>query len=357
MTAKDVSTTVDGAAAAALKECEDILARDLDTFIEVGEVLCRIRDERLYLAAGYDSFDRYCRERWDLGRSRIYQLIAAHEVVRELPPDTPQPANEAQARALKQVKPEDRAAVMEEAVRATGGKLTAQAIKDAASKPASTEDADDEFGFDDDELSYYGATGEQICDEAWRTALYDLCDGLGLPPHGFTDANEQAFRAAIEQVTATRAKQTKKQQAALKREREKAEKERLAEEERAAPAAKTAAEKHNAELPKPPQAVEQLFAAVKAVNSAYLRNTEISPAGDHLELKPDVRGAVGQLYTAGVRNQIKLLFGFLNDAGLLSGLLGDAATIMVDGGLDPAVFGEDGTEDTEDEDMAGRAHP
>lgn len=27
------------------------------------------------------------------------------------------------------------------------------------------------------------------------------------------------------------------------------------------------------------------------------------------------------------------------------------------GGLDPAVFGEDGAEDTEDEDMAGRAHP
>ncbi len=126
----------------ALAECEEIIGRGLDTFIEVGEALCRIRDDHLYRASGYTSFDTYCRDQWDLGRSRAYQLIDASEVVRALPEGTPVPANEAQARELKLVEPEDRAGVMEEAAR--GGKPTAPAIQAAATKrqrPASNQPA------------------------------------------------------------------------------------------------------------------------------------------------------------------------------------------------------------------------
>ena len=93
--------------------------------------------------------------------SHAYRLIDASEVVRELPEGTPAPVNEAQARELAKVPPEDRAEVMKEASQATGGKPTAAAVKAAAtkreaekrttrrkpaSKPAATKPADEEAG-------------------------------------------------------------------------------------------------------------------------------------------------------------------------------------------------------------------
>lgn len=120
----------------ALTECEAIIQDGMTTFLAVGNALVRIRDEQLYLGGGYTSFDQYCRERWDMSGSHAYRLIDASETVRELPPGTPLPANEAQARELKVVAPEARAEVMQEASEATGGNLTAKAITDAATKAA-----------------------------------------------------------------------------------------------------------------------------------------------------------------------------------------------------------------------------
>lgn len=143
-----------------LAELEQIIQDGLDTFIEVGNALVRIRDKQLYVD-GYSSFDQYCRERWDMSGSHAYRLIDASEVVRELPEGTPAPVNEAQARELAKVPPEDRAEVMKEASQATGGKPTAAAVKAAAtkreaekrttrrkpaSKPAATKPADEEAG-------------------------------------------------------------------------------------------------------------------------------------------------------------------------------------------------------------------
>ena len=89
-----------------LAELEKVIEDGLATFLAVGTALVRIRDERLYQEAGYDTFDRYCRERWDMSGSHAYRLMDASEVVRELPPTALQPANEAQARELKVVEPE-----------------------------------------------------------------------------------------------------------------------------------------------------------------------------------------------------------------------------------------------------------
>ena len=44
-----------------LAELEQIIRDGLDTFIEVGNALVRIRDKQLYVD-GYSSFDQYCRE-------------------------------------------------------------------------------------------------------------------------------------------------------------------------------------------------------------------------------------------------------------------------------------------------------
>ena len=51
----------------ALTECEAVIERGLRTFVEVGEALLRIRDERLYRET-HGTFEDYCRERWAMRR-------------------------------------------------------------------------------------------------------------------------------------------------------------------------------------------------------------------------------------------------------------------------------------------------
>lgn len=78
-----------------------VYAPALATFVEVGEALLRIRDERLYRET-HGSFEEYCRERWGMARKRAYDFIAAAEVTAELSPtgDIPVPPSERVAREL-----------------------------------------------------------------------------------------------------------------------------------------------------------------------------------------------------------------------------------------------------------------
>lgn len=46
--------------------------------------LKEIRDSNLYKAAGYSSFESYCNEVWQIGRSRVYQLIDFVEMTARL---------------------------------------------------------------------------------------------------------------------------------------------------------------------------------------------------------------------------------------------------------------------------------
>ena len=83
------------AEAAALARCEATIARGVKTFVEVGAALTEIRDARLYRAT-HTSFDDYCRERWQFGRSHAYRLIDSAAVVANLSPiGDALPANEA----------------------------------------------------------------------------------------------------------------------------------------------------------------------------------------------------------------------------------------------------------------------
>jgi hypothetical protein len=122
--------------AATLHECEEVIKRGLETFVEVGQKLMVIRDQRLYRAT-HSSFDSYCRERWGWNRHRAHQLIEGAEVFTIVNGfGSPGPANEGQARALAPLKDDPEAAceVMAEvleAAEAAGSKVTAQQIKDA----------------------------------------------------------------------------------------------------------------------------------------------------------------------------------------------------------------------------------
>src|SRR5436189_5170738 len=59
-----------------LEQCERVLSYGLKHFFDVGNALLIIRDQRLYRGT-HGTFEAYCHERWVLGRSYAWRLIAA----------------------------------------------------------------------------------------------------------------------------------------------------------------------------------------------------------------------------------------------------------------------------------------
>jgi len=84
---------------AEFQECEAILDRGLATFFDVGNPLLMIREKRLYRAT-HKTFEQYCRDRWNVGRSYACRVMGAAERVNLLPSNesTPRPSNEFQMR-------------------------------------------------------------------------------------------------------------------------------------------------------------------------------------------------------------------------------------------------------------------
>ena len=113
----------------ALQEQEAIIARGLETFVEVGRALAAIRDECLY---PHSTFEAYCAERWGFTRSYAYRLINAAKVVAAVSPIGDKPCllkTESQARAISPLvrrNPAEAAAVLED----LGPDATADEIAD-----------------------------------------------------------------------------------------------------------------------------------------------------------------------------------------------------------------------------------
>jgi len=83
-----------------LAELEEVVERGLTTFVEVGNALLEIRDQRLYRET-HSTFEAYCRERWGFVASRARQLIAAAKTVTVVTAaGLPAPTTERQAREL-----------------------------------------------------------------------------------------------------------------------------------------------------------------------------------------------------------------------------------------------------------------
>lgn len=86
-----------------LEECEAVIRRGLNSFIEVGEALMEIRDNRLYREKGFSQFEDYCQQEWGFSQSRTYQMMDAAKVTGLLESSTiveQLPATERQAREL-----------------------------------------------------------------------------------------------------------------------------------------------------------------------------------------------------------------------------------------------------------------
>ena len=63
---------------------ESSIASGMQTFVEVGRALQRIRDGKLFRERGFTSFGTYCRDRWDMTPQYANRLIAAPAIVERL---------------------------------------------------------------------------------------------------------------------------------------------------------------------------------------------------------------------------------------------------------------------------------
>ena len=66
-----------------LADCEDRIERGLNTFIEVGDALLKIREGLLYRET-HSTFEDYCRDRWSMGVRQSQRFINASKVVENL---------------------------------------------------------------------------------------------------------------------------------------------------------------------------------------------------------------------------------------------------------------------------------
>jgi hypothetical protein len=96
-------------------------------FVEAGKALRALHAEKLYLDE-CNTWDEFCLKRWGKSRAQAYRLMDASIVV-EMSPIGDKIINESQARALKDVSPQDHKAVM--AAASTKGPATAKSLNEA----------------------------------------------------------------------------------------------------------------------------------------------------------------------------------------------------------------------------------
>ena len=110
---------------------EAVIREGMDSFQAVGAALKAIRDAKLYRST-HKTFESYCKDVWNWGKSYAYRVIGAAEVAVEMSTKVDK-LNVAQASELRKVEPERRARVFEEAAsKSEDGEPTAAQIREAA---------------------------------------------------------------------------------------------------------------------------------------------------------------------------------------------------------------------------------
>lgn len=110
-----------------LTELEGVIERGRQTFVEVGEALAEIRDQRLYRDT-HGTFEDYCRERWSMDRVNAHRHIEAAQVVGMLSTDN-RPSTVRQTRELARA--EDPAATWQRVTEEHGPQPPARVIREA----------------------------------------------------------------------------------------------------------------------------------------------------------------------------------------------------------------------------------
>jgi hypothetical protein len=123
--------TLTAAEADLLAQAEVTISRGIKAFREVGDALISVRENRLYRAE-FDTFEDYCRDRWQLERATAYRAIQSAQVASILSPMGEEIKNERQARELAPLleTPDEMRAAFTEAIARSDGKPTAAVIRD-----------------------------------------------------------------------------------------------------------------------------------------------------------------------------------------------------------------------------------
>ena len=128
-----------------LGELEGVIHKNLKAWFAVGMAMIEIRDKRLYRNEEGRTWEGYCREIFDMSHQHADRQIAAAKVIENLTPigvtddGKPDwellPANEAQARELARLQPEEQRdiweSLIEEKREGKQVKVTAKAVKEA----------------------------------------------------------------------------------------------------------------------------------------------------------------------------------------------------------------------------------
>lgn len=165
-----------------LQQLEGVIERGLQGFYEAGQALRQIRDKKLYrLQYRYSSFEAYCQERWQIGKARAYQLIAASRVVTALSTQVDElqlPETEAQTRPLTSLPPGQQLAAWQAAQQIAGGHPTPEQVRrvsQAVKQPPRQWQAGQQLTVTREQSPFFGETvtviegGDDIIVKAQRT--------------------------------------------------------------------------------------------------------------------------------------------------------------------------------------------
>ena len=90
-----------------LRELEAVIEEHIHGFLAVGTSLWRIREAKLYRAT-HETFEEYCKQRWDMTRRYANYQIAAALAAHSLGTNVLAPTRESQVRPLLALKQEER---------------------------------------------------------------------------------------------------------------------------------------------------------------------------------------------------------------------------------------------------------
>ena len=116
-----------------LQKHETTIKKGLNTFVEVGQALLEIRENKLYRIE-YNTFEEYCQEKWQMPSRVARRLISSKKTMDNLGPVGPKPTSERQVRPLTSLEPEVQNAAWQETVEKHGDKITAKKVQEVANE-------------------------------------------------------------------------------------------------------------------------------------------------------------------------------------------------------------------------------
>ena len=130
-----MSTEMTSIELAQLERAEARIEKGMKTFVDDGEALAEIRDNKLYVE-DHKTFEAYCDKRWSMSKPYAYQVIAASEATTRVSAMAAiAPTTERVARPLTKLKPDEQVEAWQEVLdTAPDGKVTPALVEQVVAK-------------------------------------------------------------------------------------------------------------------------------------------------------------------------------------------------------------------------------